>query len=104
MHDKKIIHRDIKPDNVLLQERGKIDDIKIIDFGTALKYETLTENGETLKRYDKVGTLMFMAPEVMNANEDKKIYYNEKCDMWSIGVIAYILLTGKMPFKLYHEK
>jgi serine/threonine protein kinase len=103
MNQEKIMHRDMKPDNIILQTKGNISDLKIIDFGTALNYKDKIANGETLKLYDKVGTLLFMAPEVVNANMDKRQWYDETCDMWSIGIICYILLTGQMPFKIYHE-
>ena len=103
MDQEKIMHRDLKPENIILQTKGNISDLKIIDFGTALNYKDKIANGETLKLYDKVGTLLFMAPEVVNADMEKRKWYDEKCDMWSIGIICYILLAGQMPFKVYHE-
>jgi serine/threonine protein kinase len=45
-----------------------------------------------------------MAPEVVNADKKQNIGYNEKCDMWSIGIIAYTLLTGHHPLKLIREE
>ena len=93
MHSKNIAHRDLKPENILLEEKddlgGAMQTIKLIDFGTAKKFKP----GE--KFTDRVGTLNYMAPEVYS----DKAQYDEKCDMWSIGIIAYILLCGEPPFK-----
>ena len=88
-HSNNIIHRDLKPENILIesQEERKKEffNIKIIDFGTSeiLKHKMLSE---------QTGTAYYIAPEVINNN------YNEKCDLWSCGVIFYILLCGCPPF------
>lgn len=88
-HLNNIIHRDLKPENILIEnedERKKdFFNIKIIDFGTSEinKHKMLSE---------KTGTAYYIAPEVINN------CYNEKCDMWSCGVILYILLCGSPPF------
>ena len=87
-HSKEVVHRDLKPENILIDSiavDGKID-IKIIDFGTALFFSPQEIISETL------GTVYYMAPEVLMEN------YNEKCDIWSIGVILFILLCGNFPF------
>jgi len=80
------VHRDLKPENVLLEQNKDFDQIKIIDFGTSLVH---TGQGHL---DEKLGTPYYIAPEVLN----KK--YNEKCDLWSIGVITYIILSGMPPF------
>lgn len=87
-HNLNIIHRDLKPENVLVdrKERNGYFRIKIIDFGTA----KIFEKGHAEKRM--IGSSYYIAPEVLNKN------YNEKCDLWSCGVIMYILLTGRPPF------
>mmetsp|Transcript_24774 Transcript_24774/g.21999 ORF Transcript_24774/g.21999 Transcript_24774/m.21999 type:complete len:169 (+) Transcript_24774:252-758(+) len=85
-HKNKIVHRDLKPENVLLEQNKDFDQIKIIDFGTSLVHS------ENKLLDEKLGTPYYIAPEVLN----KK--YNEKCDLWSIGVITYILLSGMPPF------
>ncbi len=86
-HDKQIVHRDLKPENFLYKTDAEDSPIKIIDFG--------------LSRHDdkdfgimktKVGTPYYVAPEVLNRE------YTNSCDVWSIGVIAYILLCGYPPF------
>ena len=86
MHTKGIVHRDLKPENILLEQNKAFDQIKIIDFGTSLFYDNevpLTE---------RVGTPNYIAPEVIDKN------YGAECDVWSIGVIVYILLCGDPPF------
>ena len=79
-------YRDLKPENILLEQNKDFDQIKIIDFGTSLVYDP----SKTLD--EKLGTPYYIAPEVLN----KK--YNEKCDIWSCGVIVYIILSGIPPF------
>lgn len=84
-HDLNVVHRDLKPENVLIDKELN-NTLKIIDFGTSIQIQP----GEFLTNTH--GTSYYIAPEVLN----KK--YNEKCDVWSIGVIMYILLSGKPPF------
>eukprot|EP00826_Nyctotherus_ovalis_P041018 TRINITY_DN4086_c0_g3_i1.p1 TRINITY_DN4086_c0_g3~~TRINITY_DN4086_c0_g3_i1.p1 ORF type:complete len:268 (+),score=76.80 TRINITY_DN4086_c0_g3_i1:468-1271(+) len=87
-HSRGIVHRDLKPENTLIDsvtESGKLN-VKIIDFGAALLMRPEAKLSETL------GTPYYIAPEVLNGS------YNEKCDVWSIGVILFILLSGCAPF------
>jgi calcium-dependent protein kinase len=86
LHDRGIIHRDIKPENVLLEELNDIMNIKLIDFGTAVQ----VKNSKTAK--GAVGTAYYIAPEVLSGT------YNSKCDLWSCGVLLFILLAGHPPF------
>jgi calcium-dependent protein kinase len=79
------VHRDLKPENVLI-DKELSNTLKIIDFGTSIQ---IKENELLTNTH---GTSYYIAPEVLN----KK--YNERCDVWSIGVILYILLSGKPPF------
>ena len=94
-HEKGVIHRDLKPENILIEsseEKNKdYFHIKVIDFGTCeiLKKSKLTE---------QIGTSFYIAPEIL------KNGYNEKCDLWSCGVILYILLCGSPPFYGKNEK
>jgi calcium-dependent protein kinase len=85
-HDLGIVHRDLKPENALIDKEMN-NTIKIIDFGTAVKFD---KEKELLKT--RHGTSYYIAPEVIAES------YNEKCDVWSIGVMLYILLSGLPPF------
>lgn len=78
-------HRDLKPENILLDSSDGTT-IKLIDFGTSQVFE----NEEKMELV--LGTAYYIAPEVLLGK------YNEKCDIWSIGVILYILLSGEPPF------
>ena len=87
-HKINIIHRDLKPENILIVKREKnLLRIKICDFGTS----KIHDKGTIQKKI--VGSSYYIAPEIL----EKK--YNEKCDLWSCGVILYILLSGKPPFE-----
>ena len=85
-HSQGIVHRDLKPENILLEGKD-FERLKIIDFGTSI---IMNNKGEKFK--ERLGTAYYIAPEVLKKN------YDEKCDLWSIGVIMYILLTGEPPF------
>ena len=100
-HDQNIVHRDLKMENVLFMEKGKSLDIKIIDFGLSqyAQYHLVnlmemisTEKVKNITMNISVGTPRYVAPEVINGK------YNEKCDIWSAGVILYAMLSGKFPF------
>ena len=86
-HEKGIIHRDLKPENLMFEGDNCPDNIKVIDFG-----ESLFTTVKKMVQQKNVGSLYYMAPEMMLSE------HNEKCDMWSIGVIAYFLLSGDMAF------
>eukprot|EP00742_Colponemidia_sp_Colp-10_P002048 GILJ01002188.1.p1 GENE.GILJ01002188.1~~GILJ01002188.1.p1 ORF type:complete len:487 (+),score=92.76 GILJ01002188.1:68-1528(+) len=85
-HDANICHRDLKPENFLFESPDERAEIKIIDFGLSQKYS----KGEEMTTV--VGTPYYVAPEVL------KGHYDQSCDMWSLGVITYILLCGFPPF------
>jgi len=94
MADKKIMHRDLKPDNMILKERSKLQQctLKIVDFGLS----TVCDVPEYL--FKRCGTPGYVAPEVINAPSNVNIHYSPKCDVFSVGVIFYIMLTQKSPF------
>ena len=93
LHENKILHRDIKLENIMISGKEKDNStgeelfwVKIIDFGTAKIFE------KNKKEKDVVGSSYYIAPEVLKQN------YNEKCDTWSVGVILYMTLVGRAPF------
>ncbi len=88
LHKKKIVHRDLKPENIVFIKTNNKDDIfiKIIDFGTSVSIK----NRNILTQ--ELGTIYYIAPEVFKNN------YNEKADVWSCGIILYIMLCGHPPF------
>jgi serine/threonine protein kinase len=103
LHDINIVHRDIKPENMLITEADStMPEVKLVDFGEAdiidKKDEKSNENNADGCLYKRAGTLTYMAPEVFFANKDDNKGYNELCDIWSVGVVAYLLLTGECPF------
>jgi len=91
LHSINIVHRDLKPENLLYTSQSKDADIKITDFGLAKARKTNSQDMHTA-----CGTPGYVAPEVLEGHE-----YGAAVDLWSIGVILYILLCGFPPF--YHE-
>jgi len=89
MHEKRFVHRDIKPENFLLQDKSPDAPIKVIDFGLAKQFVP----GES-KLKTKAGTPYYVAPQVLSNSGG----YNEKCDVWSCGVLCYIIICGFPPF------
>ncbi|KAK8682475.1 hypothetical protein V6N13_054862 [Hibiscus sabdariffa] len=85
-HRHGVVHRDLKPENFLLADESEAAPIKVIDFGLSIFYEP----GERFS--DIVGSPYYMAPEVLRRN------YGKEIDVWSTGVILYILLCGVPPF------
>mmetsp|Transcript_1464 Transcript_1464/g.1453 ORF Transcript_1464/g.1453 Transcript_1464/m.1453 type:complete len:179 (-) Transcript_1464:695-1231(-) len=85
-HQKNIVHRDLKPENLLLVNNNPNAPLKVIDFGISQKLSPGS------KLTTAIGTLYYMAPEVFSGT------YDEKCDIWSSGVILYLMICGRPPF------
>ena len=88
MHSNNVIHRDLKLENVLIDRESK--QTKLIDFGFSIK----VKNAQESKLPYCCGTPTFMSPELAQ----KKEHLGAPADIWALGVILYILLTGKLPF------
>ena len=91
MHGKNIMHRDIKPENIMCEDSSDLSHdeifIKITDFGFAIKYDPMLK--ETLS----LGSPLYMAPELTLRST-----YNEKVDIWAVGIVTHLLLMGRPPF------
>uniref|UniRef100_A0A2C9M6Z5 Protein kinase domain-containing protein n=1 Tax=Biomphalaria glabrata TaxID=6526 RepID=A0A2C9M6Z5_BIOGL len=92
LHKHDIVHRDLKPENILYENLSQDSKLKICDFGLS----TIVSNKVSLVTL--CGTPGYCAPEVLKGNN-----YGKSCDMWSVGVIAYILLCGYEPFHSDNE-
>ena len=86
LHHNGIIHRDIKPENIVFVEPDNFNALKLIDFGLSIQQNAKKDNR-------RVGTPYYMAPEMVRGN------FNYASDVWSIGVILFIMVTGKQPFR-----
>ncbi|CAD8060114.1 unnamed protein product [Paramecium sonneborni] len=91
MHKKEIMHRDLKLENILFKKPKKMESVVIADFGLA------TYVNESVYLYCRCGTPGFVAPEVINI-KDMKSKYSSVCDIYSLGLVFYLLLTGKSAF------
>ena len=87
LHQYGVVHRDLKPDNIMMTETENMSQIKIMDFGLSKIM------GPKEHVVDGFGTLSFVAPEVL-----VRTPYNKEVDIWSLGIILYYMLTGLLPF------
>jgi len=92
MHDHGIVHRDLKFENIMFENKGEDAEIKVIDFGLSKKF--LDKKIGVM--HEGVGTLYSMSPQVLQG------VYTSQADMWSVGVITYMLLSSHRPF--YHKR
>ena len=88
LHQYGIVHRDLKPDNIMITQPNDFGVIKIMDFGLS----KIVSPNESMA--DGYGTLSYVAPEVL-----LRTPYNKEVDIWSMGVILYYMLSGKLPFR-----
>ena len=88
LHQYGIVHRDLKPDNIMITQQNDFGVIKIMDFGLS----KIVSPNESMA--DGYGTLSYVAPEVL-----LRTPYNKEVDIWSMGVILYYILSGKLPFR-----
>jgi len=89
LHEKRIVHRDLKFENIMFENAGENAEVKLIDFGLAKKFL----HGHHTLMFGCVGTIHTMAPQVLNSEP-----YDSQADLWSIGVITYMLLSDTSPF------
>jgi len=88
IHNHDIVHRDIKPENIMFTNISNYQSMKLIDFGLSTRYSPNSNKYMNTM----AGTLRYMAPEVLTKQ------YTHTCDIWSVGVLLYILLCGYAPF------
>jgi len=103
LHSKGIAHRDLKPENVLCANKDSVTPVKLCDFdlGSGIKFCSGGGIENTPMLLTPVGSAEFMAPEIVEAfieDNERDLKYDKRCDLWSLGVMLYILLCGYPPF------
>ncbi|XP_053432012.1 MAP kinase-interacting serine/threonine-protein kinase 1 isoform X2 [Nycticebus coucang] len=100
LHTKGIAHRDLKPENILCESPEKVSPVKICDFdlGSGVKLNNSSTPITTPELTTPCGSAEYMAPEVVEVFTDQATFYDKRCDLWSLGVVLYIMLSGYPPF------
>ncbi|XP_063483604.1 MAP kinase-interacting serine/threonine-protein kinase 1 isoform X11 [Symphalangus syndactylus] len=95
-----IAHRDLKPENILCESPEKVSPVKICDFdlGSGVKLNNSCTPITTPELTTPCGSAEYMAPEVVEVFTDQATFYDKRCDLWSLGVVLYIMLSGYPPF------
>ncbi|XP_044891691.1 MAP kinase-interacting serine/threonine-protein kinase 1 isoform X4 [Felis catus] len=95
-----IAHRDLKPENILCESPEKVSPVKICDFdlGSGVKLNNSCTPITTPELTTPCGSAEYMAPEVVEVFRDEATFYDKRCDLWSLGVVLYIMLSGYPPF------
>lgn len=92
LHDKGVIHRDLKLENIMMQENGYL---KLIDFGMSRSLS----HGQLTQTF--LGTPEYIAPEMFLTESKRIVGYDKSIDWWAIGILAYEMIVGRTPF--YHN-
>jgi MAP kinase interacting serine/threonine kinase len=96
LHERGIAHRDLKPENILCEKANEVVPIKICDFD--LSSMITNQSTTTPNLFTPVGSAEYMAPEVVDIFRGDTFSYDKKCDLWSLGVLLYMMLSGSPPF------